>query len=326
MTQLNCPGIAEKGESFLSGRRPADVAAWIGAFLLGVGALALAGCGSPPEIPDDIAQSIRQRVDRGYNVGMIVGVVNPHGRKYYSYGKTALKDGAPPCEDTIFEIGSVTKVFTGLLLADMAERGELSLDDPIAKHLPAGIRAPTCNGRPIRLAHLATHTSGLPRLPDNMGTLGLDDPYGDYTAQQMYEFLSRHRLRRDAGEEYEYSNYGMGLLGQLLARAGGGTYEELIRQRITDKLGMSDTSIALTSEMRNRLAKGHRGGAEVAGWEFRALAGAGALRSTARDLLTFLAANMGLRDSPLRAAIRRTHEPRCQAGAETLKIDRKSVV
>jgi CubicO group peptidase (beta-lactamase class C family) len=272
------------------------------------------------EIPDDISQSIRQRVDQGYNVGIIIGVVNPQGRKYYCYGKTALPDGQPPSENTIFEIGSITKVFTALLLADMAEQAELAFEDPIEKYLPDGIRVPTRNGQSINLAHLATHASGLPRLPDNMASVNLDNPYADYGVEQMYQFLPNYRLPRDIGEKYEYSNYGMGLLGQLLARHSGLTYEQLIRQRITERLGMTDTSITLTPKLQGRLAQGHRGGSKAANWDFPSLAGAGALRSTARDMLTFLAANIGLQDTPLRRAMEHTHKPRCQAGGENLQI------
>jgi len=275
---------------------------------------------SSADIPIDIKQSIRQRVDHGYNIGIIIGIISPRGRQYYSYGKTMLPNGQPPNKNTIFEIGSVTKVFTALLLADMVERGHLTVKDPIEKYLPKGIRIPTRKGRSINLAHLATHTSGLPRLSDNMGSVNLNNPYADYTVQEMYEFLSNYQLPRDIGEKYEYSNYGMGLLGHLLARHSGLTYEQLVRQRTTTKLGMSDTSITLTPEMQKRLATGHRADTKVANWDFLSLAGAGALRSTARDMLTFLAANISLQDSPLRQAMHRTHKPRCQAGGENLQI------
>ncbi len=288
--------------------------------LIGMISPILAQAASPPEIPDDIKQSVRQRVDHGYNVGIVIGIINPQGTKFYSYGKITLPNGQPPNENTIFEIGSVTKVFTALLLADMAERGQLTLEDPVERYLPKHISVPTRNGRSINLVHLATHTSGLPRLPNNIGSINLDNPYKDYTIQQMYEFLSNYQLPRDIGEKHEYSNYGMGLLGHLLARRSGLTYEQLIRERITNKLGMSDTLITFTPEIQSRLAKGHRGKTAATNWDFLSLAGAGALRSSARDMLTFLAANIGLLDSPLSPSMQRTHKSRYQAGGESLQI------
>jgi len=290
---------------------------WMGLLVM---ACAMSALAQGAAIPDDIKRSIRQRVDQGYNVGIIVGIVDPRQAQYYSYGKTSLPDGPPPDENTIFEIGSVTKVFTALVLADMAEQGAVALEDPIGKYLPEKVTAPTRNGRSISLVHLATHTSALPRLPDNMPSVGLDNPYARYGPRQLHDFLLTHSLPRDIGTEYLYSNCGMGLLGHLLARQSGLTYEQLVRRRITEKLGMSDTAITITPHMQNRFARGHRLAAEVANWDFQALAGAGALRSTARDMLIFLAANMGLRESPLSTAMQATHRPRIAGAGQNLQI------
>ena len=180
--------------------------------LLGMSFPALSWAANLPAIPEDIKQSVRQRVDHGYCPGIVVGVITPQGRQYFGYGRTALKNGQLPDKDTIFEIGSVTKVFTGLLLADMVERRELTLDDAINKFLPQGVRAPTRGEKPITLVDLATHTSGLPRLPDNMGSRTIDKAYDGYSPELMYAFLSSYQLTRDIGSKFEYSNYGMGLL------------------------------------------------------------------------------------------------------------------
>lgn len=273
-----------------------------------------------PDIPEDVKETIRFRVDHRYNVGIIVGVVSPSGTQYYSYGKTALSGNQTPNEDTIFEIGSFTKVFTSVLLADMVERGAVAFDDPIEKHLPSGVQAPKRNGQSITLVHLATHTSGLPRMPNNLTPANLGNPYADYSVEQMYDFLSKHTLNRDIGAQHEYSNYGMGLLGHILALRSGRSYEELVKQRVTNELGMPDTGITLTPEMRDRLAKGYSGGIEVANWDIPTLAGTGALRSTARDMLTFLAANMDLKESRLYSAMRTTHKPRHEAGSSNVHI------
>ncbi|MGH6958332.1 MAG: serine hydrolase, partial [Caulobacteraceae bacterium] len=198
-----------------------------------------------------------------------------------------------------FEIGSITKVFTALALADMDRRGEVKLDEPIADLLPPGVTAPTKDGKAITLADLATHTSGLPRLPTNMAPKDPADPYADYSMDQLWRFLSTYKLTRDPGAKWEYSNLGFGLLGDLLARRAGTDYPALIRARILAPLDMSGTAVALSPAETARLAQGYNSRLEpVANWHLPTLAGAGALKSNADDLMNFLAAEMGLAPTP----------------------------
>ena len=263
-----------------------------------------------------------ERIDRERSgIGIVVGVVDAEGRRVVAQG--ALAKGDPRSLDgaTVFEIGSITKVFTCLALADMVERGEVKLDDPAAKHLPAGVTVPERGGKQITLIDLATHTSGLPRWPDDMapGELSPKDwsnPYADYTAEQLHAFLAGHRLRRDIGAGHAYSNLGMGLLARALAHRAGLDFETLVRQRITGPLGMADTAMALTPDQQARFAIGHdHARRSVAAWEMPTFAGAGALRSTADDMLTFLAAELGFIDTPLHAAMTDQLEPRRQSDA-----------
>jgi CubicO group peptidase (beta-lactamase class C family) len=247
-------------------------------------------------LPDaDIRKILVDRVDvQKQTVGIVVGVLEPGGRRrIVPYGKRAAGDNRPLDGETVFEIGSITKVFTALLLADAVQRGEVALTDPVAKYLPDTVTVPE-RGRAITLQDLAMHTSGLPRLPDNMKPKDPANPYADYSTAQMYEFLSRHQLRRDVGAEYEYSNLGGGLLGHVLARRAGTDYETLVRTRIAGPLGMTHTGITLTPEMQALLAPGHNPGLErVPNWDLPTLAGAGALRSNADDMLSFLAVALG---------------------------------
>ena len=118
-----------------------------------------------------------------------------------------------PDGDTVFEIGSITKVFTSLILADMVERGEVKLDDPVSKFLPASVTVPSRNGRQITLLDISMQISGLPRMPNNMKPADPENPYADYDPAKLYEFLSGYTLQRDIGEKYEYSNLAVGLLG-----------------------------------------------------------------------------------------------------------------
>ena len=234
-----------------------------------------------------------------------MGVVEPAGRRIVAYGRRANDDPGALDGDSIFEIGSVSKVFTSLLLSDMVQRKEVALDDPVARYLPEHVKVPERNGRSITLLDLSTHTSGLPRLPGNLTPKDAANPYANYTVNDLYEFLSGYTLPRDPGSEFEYSNLGGGLLGHLLARRAGMDYESLVRKRITEPLGMPDTGITLSASMKERMATGHNAVlAPMANWDLPALPGAGALRSSANDMLTFLEAFLDYNESPLAPAIK----------------------
>ena len=272
----------------------------------------------PPEVPEDVRAEIRFRVDSGYNMSIVVGIVNAGGATYYSYGTTSAGSGIVPTEDTVFEIGSITKAFTTLMLVELAARGEVSLDDTIGDHLPPAA-LPRDGGGSISLTELATHTAGLPRLPDNLHLSDPDRPYAGYTVADLYRYMSRF-TPPPSGRRYSYSNVGYGLLGHILERQSGQSYGELVASLVTGELGMSDTGIEPTADMRARIAQGHSGVVETPRWENATLAGAGRLLSTARDMVTFLSANMGLRETVLRDAMRRTHEPRLPTGERDVQI------
>lgn len=277
----------------------------VGIMLVAHGAAAQSPATSP--VPPDAAirKILVERIDTFHQgVGIVVGIVDAQGRRIVAYGSLDKGDARPLNGDTIFEIGSATKVFTSLLLADMVQRGEVALSDPVAKFLPAEVKVPERGGRKITLVDLSTHTSGLPRMPSNFSPKDPANPYADYTVEQLYQFLSSYQLTRDIGSQFEYSNLGGGLLGLALARRAGMDYEALLRARITGPLGMKSTGITLTPETKARLAVGHNAELKpVSNWDIPTLAGAGALRSSASDLLTFLAANLGYVKSPLAPAM-----------------------
>ena len=251
-------------------------------------------------VPDSAIRAILQdRVATKRAVGIVVGVLDHGQRKLFTAG-TAGAPGVALDGNTVFEIGSITKVFTASLLADMAARGEVKLDDPVAKYLPPTVRMPSRNGRQITLLDLATQSSGLPRMPSNFKPGDESNPYSDYTVEEMYAFLSGYELPRDIGAQYEYSNIGVGLLGHALALRAGKSYEALVTDRILKPLGMNDTRITLDASGKARLARGHTAtGVPTANWDLLTLAGAGALRSTVNDLLKFLAANLDSTSKPL---------------------------
>ena len=279
-------------------------------------AAALALMAGPPAAPAQLAiptvvtsdaeirKILIERVEtQRQSIGIVVGVIDSAGRRIVTYGRSGNGDSAPLDGNTVFEIGSISKVFTSLLLADVAVRGDVALNDPIAKYLPRTVRVPA-RARPITLQDLAMHASGLPRMPNNMRPKDGSNPWADYTVEQLYEFLSTYELPRDVGTTYEYSNYGAGLLGHLLARRAGLDYEALVKARIAAPLGMTSTGVTLSPAMRARLAAGHDQSMQpTSNWDMPTLAGAAALRSTANDMLTFLAAFIGYTHSPLAPAM-----------------------
>lgn len=254
----------------------------------------------------EIRKILIDRVDVQHkSVGIIAGVIGSKERRVISYGHLDVGDPRPLNGDTVFEIGSITKVFTSLLLADMAQRGEVSLDDPVARYLPSTVKVPERNGRKITLVDLATHTSGLPRYPGNLYRTNPKNPFADYTVEQLYECLSSCQLQWDIGSKCEYCNLlGVGLLGHVLERIADMDYESLVCSRICAPLGMSSTGITLTPEMKTRLAVGHDLTLKpTQNWDLPTFAGAGALRSTVNDLFIFLSANLGFTKSPLATAM-----------------------
>jgi CubicO group peptidase (beta-lactamase class C family) len=269
----------------------------------------------------EIRSIMANRVEGGKAVSIVTGVIDEKGRPVVAAGKVSLDGEQQPDGDTVYEIGSVTKVFTSLVLADMIEKGEVKADDPVSKFLPATVKVPSRNGRQITLLDLSMQVSGLPRLPDNMKPADAANPYVDYDAPKLYEFLSRYTLTRDPGEKYEYSNLAVGLLGHALALKAGMSYEELLRRRIFEPLGMRSTSITLSEAQNRRLAPGYSATlSPVKNWDFAVLAGCGAVRSTANDMLKFVAANLELTDSPLKPAMRRMRSLRRETGVPDLEI------
>jgi serine-type D-Ala-D-Ala carboxypeptidase/endopeptidase len=191
----------------------------------------------------------------------------------------------------------------------MVKRGLINLDDPIGKYLPANVKVPTYNGKVITIENLATHSSGLPDFPAGWNR------NQSYTNEQVYNFLSNITLQREPGAFANYSDIGMGLLGHALSLKAGIPYEQLVRDRILNVLGMNSTGIAMNSTgvtypdiLKSRLAKGHIGGEEVTP-EFipEALRPAGALYSTANDLMKYLSANLGLIKTKINDIMEETH-------------------
>jgi CubicO group peptidase (beta-lactamase class C family) len=267
---------------------------------------------------------VQPMLEKKKSVGVVVGVIEAGRTHVLGFGREALDGDKVPDGNTIFEIGSVTKVFTALALAEMAEEGLVRLDDPVQRYLPEDVKVPSHSGREITLEDLATHTSGLPRIPANLFGFVLanpSNPYAKYKDKDLYDFLKDWKPSRDSGTKFEYSNLGGGLLGHALSRRAGVDYGQLIATRITDRLGMRDTRVTLDDEQEKRLAKPYTsGGKPATRWTIDVLAGAGALHGTVDDLLSFASAELGLKESKLRPAMEATQKPRRETGREGMRI------
>jgi serine-type D-Ala-D-Ala carboxypeptidase/endopeptidase len=268
--------------------------------LLGVARATLA---QSPVLPAEVEARIQSRITNQYCPGFVVGMINSNAVQFYSFGHAAWDSPELVNEDSLFEIGSITKTFTATLLSDMVLHDGLALTDPVQQYLPDSVSMPTREGKVITLQHLATHTSALPFMPTNMEVGNAVSDWADYGVQDLYEFLSSYRLPHDPGTVWEYSNLGGGLLGHALALHEGTSFENLMVERMANALGMPDTRITLTPDQQRRLVRGYSGVAPRPYFVCPTLAGGGSLRSTARDLATLLAANLGLRPSPLYPAM-----------------------
>ena len=292
--------------------------------LLAAGLLcgALAGCNEQPAVPlptapswfpanEDLRTMLRYLVEDGGTPGIVLGILEPDGSTRIVHYGSAGPGARPLGPQTVFELGSINKTFTGTVLAHMAARGEVKLDDPVQQYLPASVRVPSRNGRQITLLDLATHRSGLPSMPNNLAPADPGNPFADYSAERLYAFLNGCQLTRDIGTQYEYSNLGVALLGHALGRVAGGSIKTLIRERIQAPLGMRMTSYD-RNDVAEWLSRGHNAvGAVVPYWDLSdPVAGAAGLRSSMEDMLLYLRAQVGPPDTELERAIRDAHQVR----------------
>ena len=254
-------------------------------------------------------------------VGLTVGLTDGDESLVLGYGRADAAVDKAPDANTLFEIGSLTKTFTALLLVLQVENGQLEYAQNAKSLLPEGKRMPNFEGIEISLEQLASHTSALPRLPDNLLPPDPSNPYVHYTADDLYVFLSYWELERKPGEKYDYSNLGMGLLGHLMATRAEVSFEEMVVASICRPLGMNDTYITLPDDARSRLAKPYNAdGAEVSYWDVGVLSGAGGLRSTTSDVLKYLRAQMRGDTSGLSEAMETTQAARYPADQDDLSI------
>ncbi len=219
--------------------------------------------------------------------------------------KEAARIGA----DSAFEIGSVSKTMTAVLLAELIGQGKAALDDPLADWLPEGTAVPMFEDQPILLRHVVTHTSGLPALPSRLGAADMDDPYANLTEEALLASLGDVVPTRAPGAQFEYSNFASMVLSFAVARRAGSDMETLLRQRLFAPLGMAQAYIA-TPPAGVRTAIGHAATAKaVPAWRFATnLAGVGGVRATLQDMVRYVQGNLGLIESPLFPSLERAQK------------------
>jgi len=259
-------------------------------------------------ISQKVKENITKRVESELSPAIVLAVYSNGKTEYFCYGLTAYRSDLRVSKDTIFEIGSITKVFTSLLLAEMVSDGRLSLDAEINSLLPDMNSLPVYDDTKISLKHLATHTSGLPYNPLNLQVADGNDPFADYRKEDLLSFISTYTLPRKPGTEYEYSNTGVGLLGNIITDLSGMEYAELLREMILKKLKMTNTVIDPENAASGILADGHRGKNAVPYLKMPALQGAGPIKSSAKDMLAFIESQVSSENSPFNESIKLMQE------------------
>ncbi len=267
---------------------------------------------SPAAVPgqsslseEKIKSHMRELSQRGLNRAMVVGIINPEGKRYFFEGTFREGDTRRVNARTVFEIGSLTQFFTALLAAQIAD---MDWKAPASTYLPEEMKLPAFEGTEITLGALLEQTSGLPKLPTNLKPEIRKNPFADYSRESLADFINKYELPVKPGRKFVLSPVGYGLVGLAVEQQTGESFEALVKSRICEPLEMKNTSVSLNEVQRYNLARGHRGETQAPLWDMPALAGSGALRSDAKDMLQFLGANLGLIESPLLPAMEKTHQ------------------
>jgi len=259
------------------------------------------------KVIDTLARTYIQKIS---TAGLSIGIYKNGKFSTYNYGETEKGNRKLPTDNTIYEIGSITKTFTATLLAYYVNEGKVQLTDPITKYLPDSIAAnPSLQS--VTLLNLSNHTSGLPSIPDNLDPKTVDpaNPYKDYTKQMMFAYLESCKLNSKPGTQYVYSNLAVALLGIILENVNGQPYDQMVNEIITKPLAMNSTEAFLTPIQKQRFAAVYnQDGQQTPVWDWGAIAACGILKSSVNDMLLYAKANMANGSSKLSQAFALTHQ------------------
>jgi CubicO group peptidase (beta-lactamase class C family) len=275
--------------------------------LLGLAAVTLSTLSASAMSDNDLRAALEQRFKGDRTGACVAAAVIDNGEVVNAYVCADPKFQRPCGEHTAFEIGSVTKTMTAALLAELIARGEVTLNDPIARLLPPGTSVPSFNGGEITIGDIVTHTSGLPAIPAHYRVADMNNPYAGVSEGDLLGALAATQLTRAPGSQWEYSNFAMMVLSYALAKRSGKDYETLLRERLLAPLGTNDSYIA-SRPPHVRLAQGHQANAAPAvPWDFPVdMAGVGGVRATLPDMVRYLEGELGTRQSAITPALART--------------------
>jgi serine-type D-Ala-D-Ala carboxypeptidase/endopeptidase len=271
---------------------------------------------------NDLRAALEQRFKGDRTGACVAAAVIDSGATATAYYCADPKSQRPYDEHTAFEIGSVTKTMTAALLAEFIARGEVSLNDPIAKLLPPGTSVPSFNGRLITIGEIVTHASGLPAIPAQYRITDMNNPYASVTERDLLGALAATQLTRAPGSQWEYSNFAMMVLSYALAKRSGKDYETLLRERLLAPLGMNETYVARRPP-QVRLAQGHLANTmPTVPWDFPSdMAGVGGVRATLPDMVRYLEGELGTRESAITPALARTQQQVASIGGHTMGMN-----
>jgi D-alanyl-D-alanine-carboxypeptidase/D-alanyl-D-alanine-endopeptidase len=282
----------------------------INTFLITLLTITLLSCSNDiqQKLPADIEKEVQNRINTGYHLNTVIGIIDKNGTRYYNYGQMSLTDSLKPNENSIFEIGSIAKVFTTALLADLELNKEIEISNSIKHYMPVFEQVLANSNRDITLEDLINHTSGLPRNPTNVNR---DDSnrLNDYSKADLIEFLSSYTVDSST-KEYSYSNLAYVVLENVIENKTGKSYESLINEKIWGTLGMNDSYFTVPEAKRNRLVTPYRGGEHVEELDMGEFPAGGGIKTTAKEMLGFIAAQLGMHSTTLDPALKLTHEER----------------
>ena len=286
--------------------------------LLGLAAVTLSTMPAFAMSDDDLRAALERRFKDDRTGACIAAAVVDKGATAKAYA--CAKSQRPFDERTAFEIGSNSKPMTAALLAELIARGEVTLDDPIAKLLPPGTIVPSFNGRQITIRDIVTHTSGLTSFPWPMADM--NNPYARLTERDLFGALAATKLTRAPGTQWEYSNFATMVLSYALAKRSGKDFETLLRERLLAPLGMNDTYIAKRPP-HIRLAQGHiANGMPTVPWDFHVdMAGVGGVRATLPDMVRYLEGQLGDRESAITPLLERMQQQVASVGGQTMGMN-----
>jgi CubicO group peptidase (beta-lactamase class C family) len=260
------------------------------------------------KLPADIEKEVQSRIETGYHLNTVIGVIDKNGTRFYNYGQMSLTDSLKPNENSIFEIGSVAKIFTTALIADLELNKEIEINNSINQYMPVFEQVLKNNNRIITLEDLINHTSGLPRNPTNVKR---DDSnrYSDYSKADLIEFLSSYTVDSST-KEYVYSNLAYLVLENVIENKTKKSYESLINDKIWGTLGMNDSYFTVPDAKRDRLVTPYRTGEHVEELDMGQFPAGGGIKTTAKEMIRFIAAQLGIHSTTLDSALKLTHEER----------------